>query len=370
MVDQKLGRRDFLMVGGASALGASVTFSGDPLISRVSPDPPYGAGPPQPSTERQKIILDTDIGTDIDDAFALALVLSSPEFEVLGVTTDHGLTKKRAQIVCRMLYEAGMEHIPVAAGRQTPQQIGKDTELAGYSSQFYWGEGFTKKEPIDTPASDFIIQTLRKYPHEVILFSIAPVPNIGDVLKKDPGALKLAKHIYAMYGSFHRGYDQNNYTMNQKPGNPWSVNPVPSAEYNVAMDIESSKLFSASGAPITYAPLDINTFLTMPENDQTKIWTRRSPLTDALSGLHSLWSTENPSRPWVIYDCTPVGMALWPDLFTTRRAHVRVIDGGFTVIDESKPPNSEIAASINKDEFINRLLKRYIYQTMGSHNSS
>jgi purine nucleosidase len=365
MVDYRLGRRDFLKVGGASALGATATIGGESAAPRDSFS--HETAPTQPSARRQKIILDTDIGTDLDDAFALGLILTSPEFEILGVTTDHGLTRKRAQIVCRMLYETGMEHIPVAAGRQTPQEVGKDTELAGYWPQFYWGEGFTKKEAIATPAADFIIQMLRRYPHEVILFSIAPVPNLGDVVKKDPDALRLAKRIYAMYGSFYRGYDQENYTTNLNPRarDRWSVNPVPSAEYNVAMDVESSKLFSASGAPITYAPLDINTFIVMPEEDQDKIWTRCSPLTDALSGLHSLWSTGSPGEPWIIYDCTAVGMALWPDLFTTRPAHVRVIDGGFTVIDESKPPNSEVGVTINKDEFTARLLKRYLYQTLG-----
>ena len=44
---------------------------------------------------KQKIILDCDLGGDIDDAFALALILSSPELEVMGITLDHGLTEKR-----------------------------------------------------------------------------------------------------------------------------------------------------------------------------------------------------------------------------------------------------------------------------------
>ncbi len=135
--------------------------------------------------QRQKVILDTDLGSDMDDAFALALVLSSPEFEVLGITMDHGLTEKRAQIACRMLYEVGLENIPVAVGRQTPLQIGKGKELDRYWAQYHWGEGFSKVKPIDTPAPDFIIQMLRKYPHEVILFTIGPVPNMGEIIKKD-----------------------------------------------------------------------------------------------------------------------------------------------------------------------------------------
>lgn len=327
------------------------------------------------STQKQKVILDTDLASDLDDVFALALVLASPEFEVLGVTMDHGLTKKRGQVACRMLYEVGMEHIPVVIGRQTPMLITKDDppdkELAHYDDQYYWAEGFSKVKPIETPAADFIIQMLRKYPHEVILFVIGPVPNIGDVVRKDPEALKLAKHIYAMYGSFYRGYDRKN--MVQDPGpvlsDRSSVNSVPDPEFNVAMDVESSKLFSASGAKITYAPLDITTYIMMSERDEARLWMRHSPLTDALSGLYALWSARSfgsgERARWIIYDCVAIGMALWPELFRTRAAHVRVTDEGYTIIDESKPPNSNIGMTIRTDEFLKRLSNRWLYQNLG-----
>ena len=70
-------------------------------------------------TGRIKIIFDTDLAGDIDDAFAHALVQVSPEFEVLGITIADGPTDRRAKVSCRMLYECGQEHIPVAAGRAT-----------------------------------------------------------------------------------------------------------------------------------------------------------------------------------------------------------------------------------------------------------
>jgi len=71
---------------------------------------------PRAANSRQKIILDTDIGGDIDDAFALAFVLASSEFEVLGITTAWGDTQLRARLVDRMLCETGMSNIPVMAG--------------------------------------------------------------------------------------------------------------------------------------------------------------------------------------------------------------------------------------------------------------
>ena len=168
---------------------------------------------------KQKIILDCDLGDDIDDAFAVALVLASPEFDVLGLVMEYGNTPKRAQIACRLLYETGKEDIPVVVGRKTHDQ---------YSSQFYWAEGFSKIKPLDISAADFIIKNLSMYPSEVVLFTVGPVSNMKDILAKDPDALKLAKHVYSMFGSFYMGYN---------------TGPVPDAEWNARCDVEASKAF-------------------------------------------------------------------------------------------------------------------------------
>src|SRR5262249_50962363 len=250
---------------------------------------------------KQKIILDCDLGGDIDDAFAMALVLTSPEFEVLGITLDHGLTEKRAQVACKLLYQTGMEHITVAVGRQTPEVVGKDTELGPTSPQFRWADGFSRLKPSKTSARDFIIETLRKYPHEVILFGVAPVSNLADVIEKDPEALKLAKHIYSMFGSFFIGYNggpivsetlelaKHFYSAFGSFLMGYNGGSVPSAEWNVAADIASAKKFASSGASITYAGLDITTFVTLEEKLRLKLLTRQSPLTNALCGLYTLW---------------------------------------------------------------------------------
>ena len=64
----------------------------------------------------QMVIIDTDIGDDIDDAFALALALKSPELKVLGVTTTFGNTEMRARLLDRYLKAVGRSDIPVFAG--------------------------------------------------------------------------------------------------------------------------------------------------------------------------------------------------------------------------------------------------------------
>lgn len=300
--------------------------------------------------EKQKIIFDCDFGGDIDDAFAVALVLSSPEFEVLGFIMDHGNTSLRARTICKLLYEVGREDIPVIVGKPTPNIVGVDKEIAGVSNQFYWSEGFDKIKPSKINAADFIIDNLRKYPNEIILFTVGPVCNIKEVIQKDKNALKLAKKIVSMFGSFYMGYNEG---------------PVPDAEWNVKADVNASKMFISSGADLTFAGLDVTTFIKLNEINRNCLLMRQSPLTNALCGLYSLWLYENYSQPApTLYDVVAVGAVLWPNLFASRKTNVIVDDNGYTLIDDSKEPNCEILMTIDKDEFIKRVMEKYLKQNL------
>lgn len=163
--------------------------------------------------EKQKIILDCDLGGDIDDAFAVAMILTAQdEFDILGICLDYGNTEARGRIALRMLYETGMDDIPVYIGRKTGD---------GESAQFKYGQGFDMLEPQEQGAAEFIVTTLNAYPGEVILFTVGPVPNMKDVIELDSKALSNAKHIYSMFGDYHFG----------------------ALEWNVRADIEASQAF-------------------------------------------------------------------------------------------------------------------------------
>ena len=292
--------------------------------------------------EKMKIIFDTDLAGDIDDAFAHALVQVSPEFEVLGITIADGPTDRRSKVSCRMLYNCGQEHIPVAAGRPTRE----GSELP---AQIIWGEGFDKLEPIRESAVDFIIRNLRKYPDQITIISVGPVTNLGDVIDRDPEAWKMVKEVYSMFGSFYMGYNEG---------------PVPDPEWNVRADVESSKKLMGSGVPITLAGLDVTTMVKFGPERRTRLLMRCSPLTDALCGLYSLWSSGNPGADPTLFDPVAVTMAINDRFVSTRQAHVRVTDEGYTVIDESKPPNCRIGTHINKETFLEWLTRRLLKQNL------
>jgi purine nucleosidase len=295
--------------------------------------------------QKQKVILDCDLGDDIDDAYAIALMLANTDkFDILGITTCYGRTNDRAEMACKMLYETGLEKIPVAVGRNTST---KDTRANWYADQFYWSKGFDKVKPIKQGGADFIIEQLHKYPNEIILFSVGPVTNMKDIIDKDPQALKLAKKVIAMFGSFYIGYN----------GSP-TINP----EWNVITDVESAKKFVNSGANIVYAGLDISTFVKWEKTNQEKLLNRQSPLTNALVGLKSLWAYD---RTPILFDAVAIGMALYPDLFKTEKVFLEVDDKGYTRIDKTKTPNAEIGVGINTEEFLKRVLDVYMKQNLG-----
>src|SRR5882762_3807946 len=107
----------------------------------------------------EKAIIDTDIGDDIDDAFAVALALKSPEVQILGITTTFGDTETRAKLVDRMLGEAGRADIPVAAGVAT--------HANNSSTQRRYAEGGHFARPSHPDAVNFILEQIRKSPGQI-----------------------------------------------------------------------------------------------------------------------------------------------------------------------------------------------------------
>ncbi len=300
--------------------------------------------------QKQKVIFDCDLGGDIDDAFALALLLTSQEeLDILGITLDHGNTPGRAEMACKILYETGLDHIPVFVGDHTPTVVGEGTELEGYSTQMIWSKGFDKLLPQKEHAADFIIRMLNKYPDEVILFTVGPVDNIASILDKDPNVLKKAKEVVSMFGSIDVGYGGGE----------------PVSEWNVRGSIAAGKRLMQSGANITLAPLDITDHVIFKDDYLTAIGMRNTPLTEAVSSLYALWYRH---ADWAVaakmFDGVAIGMVLWPELFTTKEAHVYVDDQGFTRVDENKPPNCTIGTTIKDKEFLDRMARRILHQDL------
>src|SRR5579864_1702734 len=147
-----------------------------------------------------KIIIDTDIGDDVDDAFAVALALQSPELKIVGITSAWGNTALRARLLDRFLKETGHTDIPVAIG------IEKHNPREAEFSQARWAEAgpAAKAHPA---AVDFLLEQIRRQPGEITLVAIAPLTNIGAAIDRDAATFRKLKRVVMMGGSVYRGYD-------------------------------------------------------------------------------------------------------------------------------------------------------------------
>jgi inosine-uridine nucleoside N-ribohydrolase len=146
-----------------------------------------------------KLILDTDIGSDIDDAVCLAYLLAQPECDLLGVTTVSGEPELRARMVSAVCRVAGRA-VPVYPGAEAPLAVAPRQPRCPQAAAL-------ERWPHDTQfpqgqALDFLRQTIRANPGEVVLLAIGPLTNLAQLFQADPQIPSLLKALVLMGGVF------------------------------------------------------------------------------------------------------------------------------------------------------------------------
>ena len=297
-----------------------------------------------PAPQRQKIIIDTDIGGDIDDAFAVALALQSPEFRILGITTASGDTTMRARVVTRLLNETGRGDIPVAAGVPTGMETAHGpVDEESIRGQFRYG--LRAPAQLYPDAANFILEQIRRNPSEVTLITIGPLTNIGAAIDRDAATFRKLRRVVAMGGSVYLGYDQIGYVKH----------PQPSAEYNIRADTSAAQKLFKSGVPLYLMPLD-STQIKLEEFNRARILTRGTPLTDALALLYLQWSGGGGATP-TLFDPVAVTYALVPELCPMTALRLRVDEQGFTRIDQGQP-NAQVCLHSDWQKFFDFYIPR------------
>jgi len=283
--------------------------------------------PAQVSTTPEKVIIDTDVGDDIDDAFAIALALKSPELEILGISTTFGDTEARAKIVDRLLGEAGRTDIPVVAGAPT--------QTTNVMNQKRYGEGGHFAKTSHASAVDFVLDQIRRNPGQITLIAIGPQMNVGALIDKDPATFLKLKRVVMMGGSIECGY-----------GDLWFCTAHgPDAEWNIINDIPSAKKLFLSGVPLYVMPLD-STQLKLDEVKRAFLFKQGTPLTDALTLLYHEWGQQTPT----LFDPVTVAYILNPKICPVQPMHIRVDDKGFTR-REPGAPNAQVCMHSDADAF-------------------
>jgi len=298
-----------------------------------------GAAQAQPAAP-EKIIIDTDIGDDIDDAFAVALALSSPEFQILGFSASFGDTPTRAKMLDRMLGELGKSSIPVTQGIQA------NVNLNAFTQRRYAEAGSFARS--SHPASvDFILEQARKYPGQVTLVAVGPLPNVGAAIDKDPAAFRQLKRVVIMGGSIR--------TMNDPYGVAAPIAPHP--EWNIKNDIAAAKKLFTVGVPLVVLPLDSTANLKFHEVARTALFAHGSMLTNILAGLYYEWSAATRSPTPVLFDPMTLASMLAPSLCPLTPMHLTVDEAGNTK-ETPGAPNAQVCLHSDADAFLHFYVKR------------
>jgi len=197
------------------------------------------------------IILNTDIGTDVDDALALAFATHSQELAILAVTTVGGNARLRARIARKLLDLMGRDGIPVAAGYNNTLDD-KPSLMLGHE-----GRGFIETEQDGLPiaeehAVDLIINILKSYEVKITIVSIGPLTNIADALRREPSLKEHIERIIIMGGSVTPR------DVLKKEG--WTKLPgflKARLEYNMNADPIASEIVMKAGIPLLLVPAEI-----------------------------------------------------------------------------------------------------------------
>lgn len=259
-----------------------------------------------------RILLDTDIGTDVDDCLALALILASPELQLEGITCVYGDVNLRARIVQKLLQLRGITGVPVAIGARQPLLAMKAVYWEGHEGQGILEDGDHLPEPVDEFAPDFIIRTVMENPGEIHLVAIGPLTNIALALVKEPRLAQNIAHL-TMMGGVIRGLDRLD---------------LPYAEHNIRCDPEAAHLVFSSGVPMTVIPLDITTQVRVRANDLARIQQAGTLFHQAVAQQLANYPRFQNQGWTALHDPLAVATIIDPTLVHVQSVHMDVEIGG------------------------------------------
>ena len=287
------------------------------LVAYLAVDLPGGGAQEavKPKSAGIPVILDTDIGTDIDDTWALALLLSLPDLDLKLVVTDYGDTVTRARLVAKLLQVSGRTDVPVGIGlRGKPVPVPQKDWVGDYDLARY--PGVVYQDGVSA-----LIDLIMKSPEKVTLIVLGPAPNIREALKRQPAIAGRAR-VFAMSGSVDMGYDGN---------------PKPSAEYNVKEDPPATRAMYEAGWQVTIAPLDTAGTIQLEGSLYQQILACPKPVIRALVENYRVWAKNinwtraDPDRQSsTLFDPLAVALVGWPGYCVVEPVPLEVTDDGFT----------------------------------------
>jgi inosine-uridine nucleoside N-ribohydrolase len=274
---------------------------------------------------RRPVLLDTDLGDAIDDAYALSLVLASPELELAGVTTCQGDAHTRAMLACRLLHAVGRGEVPVAAGASPRSQ-------PDFAGQMQYGLRPAHKRLETQPAIDFLYEKLKARPGELTIISLGGLTNVAALLEQHRDAGPWIKQVVVMGGALRVGYNGQ---------------PPPQAEWNIKADPAAARRVLQAGVPLVMVPLDATAALKLDGERLRRILACEHPLGRQLRALHDL----APKEPPVVFDAAAIAAVLHEEFFEWEQLRLVVDDHSITRA-VAGPPNARVATGVRREDLL------------------
>jgi inosine-uridine nucleoside N-ribohydrolase len=289
-----------------------------------------------PFANAEPVIFDTDIGTDVDDAYALAALIRRPELELLGVTTVSSDAVARARLAAKLLSVAGGKWagIPVYAGISTATQ---------YMKQVEWADGFTSPSLHDEGGIEFMRRQINARPGEITLIAVGELTNIAALLESEPGIGKKIRAISLMGGAVHRGY---------APGSK------PEPEWNIKSNTAAARTVFTSGVPLLVAPLDSTADLKLTPEMRVQLFSRGTPLNDALAALDQVWRHTNhwKGNDPTLFDVLAVELVAPRTPNKLTPLNIEVAANGLTKPVAAGEPNAQVALVVDVPAFMKQFV--------------
>lgn len=291
------------------------------------------------------VIIDTDIGSDIDDTWALCLALAVRALDVKLICVTHEDVDYKAKLVAKILERTGNTQIPVAIGRRT--DIVTNVQAA-------WLDGFDLHGYRGTVVRDCaaaIADTVARNPHTTIL-EMGPLTNLADTLRAYP-QVKENSRIVAMGGAVYRGY------INET---------APAAEYNVIIDTASYRTVFKSGWDLTLMPLDVCRDIFVKGDTYRRLLRSDNAYAQVIRENYAVWQRDYTggaikfdadTTSSILYDFAPVFYALRPDAYETEYVRLSVTEDGRTAVDPDGVP-VRCALRVKNQAVLDAIAEQYL----------
>lgn len=273
--------------------------------------------------DKVSVFLDTDIGDDIDDTWALAFLLNCPEIKLEYALTCNSPAPYRAKLIAKILQWAGDTTTPIGFGIPTAP---KNIPMGFRKSQAAWIEDFELKKvpnPIFENGVEEFVKKIMDCPGTPVIVAIGPLVNIARAIEIEPAIVQKSR-IVIMGGSIRIGY---------------SGKSTPSLEYNIAQYPQAAqKVFSAPWKDTLIVPLDTCGYIYLNGPDYQKICESDTPMAKAVTENYFHWN-HDAARHFGQYssllcDTVAVYFAFEENNCVIENLPIRVTENGYTVIDE------------------------------------